>query len=275
MSGPLLRFRRLQCLVGLWGEGIGGLGYQGSRLLEALRRDEEADSPFRPRLMALVSKEQATALLAEAKAESYRVHKEQRRERTARWREFCQDQATEGAGRLFKWVRTGTAVFGLPSCPPSYEAEEGCPAPGQQSRIAAVDKAWWKFWGTEDAGAEDFGDWVGPLRELPRHPPPSLGSPGFCCIRLSRSGRIVRRPVPMAGDRRSSSSGRLGCSPFWWSFTRLSRVANRGRRRWTCRWWLCWLRGAPRTRRTEGPSCCCLLSTGCGPRSGPLACVGG
>ena len=70
------------------------------------------------------------------------MHKEQRRERTARWREFCQDQATEGAGRLFKWVRTGTAVFGLPSCPPSYEAEEGCPAPGQQSRIAAVDKAW-------------------------------------------------------------------------------------------------------------------------------------
>ena len=90
------------------------------------------------------------------------MNKEQRRERTARWREFCQDQATEGAGRLFKWVRTGTAVFGLPSCPPSYEAEEGCPAPGQQSRIAAVDKAWWKFWGTADAGAEDFGDWVGP-----------------------------------------------------------------------------------------------------------------
>ena len=55
--------------------------------------------------------------------------------------------------------------------PPNYEAEEGCPAPGQQSRIAAVDEAWWKFWGTEDTGAEGFDAWVGPLRELPRHPP--------------------------------------------------------------------------------------------------------
>ena len=129
VKGPLLRFRRLQCLVGLWGEGIGGLGYQGAKLLESLRREEEADSPFGPRLMALVSKEQAVALLAEAKAESHRVSKEQRRERTARWRDFCQDQAQEGSGRLFKWVRTGTAVFGLPSCPPNFVAEDGCPAP--------------------------------------------------------------------------------------------------------------------------------------------------
>ena len=74
-----------------------------------------SDSPFGPRLQALVSREQASVLLAEAKAESQRVSREQRRDRTTKWREFCQDKASDGAGRLFKWVRNGTGGFSLPS----------------------------------------------------------------------------------------------------------------------------------------------------------------
>ena len=168
---PLLRYRRLKALLGLWHQGPGVLGKEAKEVLCALRKAEASDSPFRERLQALLARRQVEELLPEALEAAKEAGRVQRRARRANWRDYCQEQMECGAGRLFKWVRNGSMVQPLPMCPAAYDAEAGGPAPGLQSRLEAVEGAWWTFWGAEDLGAEGFSKWEGPHEGPPPFPP--------------------------------------------------------------------------------------------------------
>ena len=167
----MLRYRRLKALLGLWHHGCGALGKEAKEVLAALRKAEDPGSLFGERLRVLVARRQVEELLPEALEAAQEAGRAQTKVRRTNWRNYCQEQMESGAGRLFKWVRNGSMVQPLPMCPAAYDADAAGPAPGLQSRLEAVEGAWWAFWGEEDLGAAGFSKWEGPLKALPPFPP--------------------------------------------------------------------------------------------------------
>lgn len=112
LDKDLSRRRHLRELSKGWEFGV--LPHRCDLILKALVQTETFSSVWRPRLLALTTKAQLHALLADAQLEvssSVTAHRQRRRDRLYEW---CND-STQTA-RVYRFIRQGGYPGHLPSC---------------------------------------------------------------------------------------------------------------------------------------------------------------
>ena len=130
----------------------------------------QAETGWKVELGSELIRETVVKLRGKAAREVEALAARVRQERRVRWSNWCKEGLKEGAGKLYRWVRNGSAVLAMPDCDPLWRPGAG-PAPGHLKRAQEVDEAWWRLWGAgRGFDVSGFDKWRKHYQKLPPFP---------------------------------------------------------------------------------------------------------